>query len=124
MSSSADTKSLIETAITRFLDEVPALQPLKLTFALELHGRGDVQVYRIQLPGPKIDKDDAPEARVRLSVPRADFNHLATEGKVKSWRKSFELGHAKAEGQEQLLKLIANVVEKQEQRQSLRKAKH
>jgi hypothetical protein len=62
----ADTKSLIETAVTRFLAEVPALQPLKLVAGLDLHGRGDVQLYRVELPGPKVTKDIAADSRVRL----------------------------------------------------------
>ncbi|MBV9467220.1 MAG: hypothetical protein JO169_14015, partial [Solirubrobacterales bacterium] len=33
-----DTKSLIELAVRRFLDEVPALAPLKLVAGLELRG--------------------------------------------------------------------------------------
>ena len=49
-----DTKSLIETAVTRFLEEVPALQPLKLVAGLELRARGEPQMYRVELPGPKV----------------------------------------------------------------------
>ena len=47
MSSATDTKDLIETGVRRFLEEVPALQPLKLVVGLELRGRGDVQLYRV-----------------------------------------------------------------------------
>ena len=51
-----DAKTLIEIAVERFLEEVPALAPLKLIFAVELKGRGDVQMYRVELAGPgKID---------------------------------------------------------------------
>src|SRR5436305_14347790 len=57
LASPSDTKSLIETAVRRFLAEVPALQPLKLVAGLELRGRGDVQMYRVELPGPKVSKD-------------------------------------------------------------------
>ena len=42
-----------------FLAEVPALQPLRLVVGLELRGRGDVQMYRVELPGPQISKDIA-----------------------------------------------------------------
>lgn len=42
-----DTKALIETAVKRFLAEVPALQPLRIVAGLELRGRGDVQIYRV-----------------------------------------------------------------------------
>lgn len=119
-----DTKTLIETAARRFLDQVPALQRLKLVAALELRGRGDVQLYRVEMPGPKVTKDIAADARVRLSVPRPQFNELATEGQVRDWRKAFELGHARAEGSEQILRLIAQVVERQEERARTRKARH
>jgi hypothetical protein len=113
---------LIETAVTRFLEEVPALAPLKLVAGLELRGRGDVQLYRVQLPGPEVSKDLAPEAKVRLSVSRSHFNELATKGRVRDWREAFARGDAKATGIEQVLKLIVNVVERQEQRGHTRKA--
>ena len=119
--SGADTKALIETGVKRFLAEVPSLQNLKLVAGLELRGRGDVQLYRVELPGPKVTKDIASDARVRVIVPRSHFNELATDGKVKDWRQAFELGHAKAEGSEQILRLIANVVERQEERGRTRK---
>jgi hypothetical protein len=122
--SGADTKSLIETGVRRFLEEVPALQNLKLVIGLELRGRGDVQLYRVEMPGPKVTKDGAADARVRLVVPRANFNALAAEGGVRDWHRAFELGHAKAEGSPEILKLIGNVVERQEERSRTRKARH
>jgi hypothetical protein len=119
-----DAKSLIETGIGRFFEEVPALQPLKLVAGLELRGRGDTQLYRIELPGPKISKDVAADARVRLTVSRSQFNTLATKGRVQDWREAFERGEAKATGVDQVLKLIVNVVERQEERTRTRKARH
>ncbi|MGA2929362.1 MAG: hypothetical protein ABSG43_25915 [Solirubrobacteraceae bacterium] len=118
-----DTKTLIETAVKRFLDEVPALQPLKLIAGLELRGRGDIQLYRIELPGPKVTKDIAADAKVRLSIPRSHFNELATKGRLRDWREAFEKGDAKATGIEQVMKLIVNVVERQEERARTRKAR-
>ena len=123
MSSQSDTKALIETAVKRFLDEVPALQPLKIVAGLELRARGDVQMYRIELPGPKVTKDIAADSRVRISIPRSHFNELATKGHVRDWREAFEKGDAQATGVEQVMKLIVNVVEKQEERSRLRRAK-
>ena len=119
----SDTKALIETAVTRFLDDVPALAPLKLVAGLELRGRGDIQLYRVELPGPKVTKDIAPDAKVTLEIPRARFNELAEKGHIKQWREAFEKGEAKATGVEQVLRLIANVVEKQEERARTRRAK-
>jgi hypothetical protein len=123
LSSQSDTKSLIETAVTRFLDEVPALQPLKLVAGLELHGRGDVQLYRVELPGPQVSKSIPSDAKVNLSINRAAFNTLATKGHIGDWRASFEKGEAKATGIDQVLKLIVNVVERQEERSRTRRAK-
>jgi hypothetical protein len=109
--------------VRRFLDQVPALQPLKLVVGLELRGRGDVQLYRVELPGPVVTKDIASDAKVRLEIQRARFNELAAEGTVKKWREAFEHGEAKATGVEQILRLITQVVERQEERSRTRKAR-
>jgi hypothetical protein len=58
----ADTKALIELALEHFQKEVPALARLKLVTELELRGRGDIQLFRVELPGPKISKDIASDA--------------------------------------------------------------
>jgi hypothetical protein len=119
--SAAETKNLIEQAIAGFQKEVPALKQLKLVFELELRGRGDIQLFRVELPGPRITKDIASDAKVRLSVPRSHFNELASDGKIRNWREAFESGHVKASGPPEILRLIANVVEKQEERTRTRK---
>jgi imidazole glycerol phosphate synthase subunit HisF len=117
----AETKALIEQAVATFRKEVPALDKLKLVVELELRGRGDIQLFRVELPGPKVTKDIASDAKVRLSVPRADFNELAREGTIRHWREAFESGHVRATGPPEILKLIASVVEKQEERTRTRK---
>jgi hypothetical protein len=117
----ADTEKLIETAVRRVQEQVPALAGLKLVFQLELRGRGDVQIFRVELPGPKITKGLGPDARVTVAMPRANFNDLASEGTVKSYRAAFEHGHIKASGDAGILKLIAQVIERQEQRARLKK---
>jgi hypothetical protein len=122
--STDDAKTLIETAVNRFLAEVPALAPLKLVFAVELRGRGDVQMYRVELPGPKVTKGIAGDARVRVEMPRAFFNVMAQEAHIADWREAFMYGKAKATGVDQILKLIVHVVEKQEERQRTRRARH
>jgi hypothetical protein len=119
-----DTRSLIETAVNRFLEEVPALQPLKLVAGLELRARHDVQLYRVELPGPKVTKDIASDAKVRLEVQRAQFNELATKGHIADWEQAFAKGEAKATGIDQVLKLIANVVGLQQERSRTRRARH
>jgi hypothetical protein len=110
--------------VRRFLEEVPALAPLKLIAGLELRGRGDVQTYRVELPGPKVTKAPlSSDEKVTLEVSRSHFNTLATKGHVRDWREAFAHGDAKATGVEQVLRLIVNVVEKQEERSRLRRAK-
>jgi hypothetical protein len=119
---SADTKSLIEDAVRRFQQQVPALQQLKLVVGLELRGRGDVQHYRVEVPGPKVSKDVAADARLRLSLPRSHFNELARDGRIRDWREAFRHGHATATGPPEILQLIERVVERQEVRSRTKKA--
>ncbi len=102
---------------------MPALQPLKLVAGLDLRARHDVQQYRVELPGPKVTKDIASDAKVTVEVQRARFNELAVKGHVRDWREAFEKGEAKATGVEQVMKLIVNVVDRQEERGRTRKAK-
>jgi hypothetical protein len=117
----ADTKALIERAIQNFQREVPALSSLKLVVELELRGRGDIQLFRVEVPGPKVSRDIASDAKVRLSLPRSHFNELAREGTIRHWREAFESGTVKASGPPEILRLIANVVERQEERTRTRK---
>ena len=119
--STAETKALIEDSVRRFQHEVPALERLKLVVELELRGRGDIQLFRVELPGPKVTRDIASDAKVRLSVPRSHFNELARDGSVRHWREAFQSGTVKASGPAEILKLIQNVVEKQEERTRTRK---
>jgi hypothetical protein len=102
---------------------VPALAQLKLVAGLELRGRGDTQIYRVELPGPKVSKAVPADAKVNLEVTRARFNELATKGHVRDWRQAFEHGEAKATGIDQVLKLIVNVVERQEDRSRTRRVR-
>lgn len=118
-----DTKALIDTAVKRFLAEVPGLQSLRIVAGLELRGRGDVQIYRVELPGPVITKDIPSDAKVTIAVQRSHFNELAEKGRIKDWRRAFEHGDAKATGIDQVMKLIVNVVERQEERARTRKAR-
>jgi hypothetical protein len=117
----ASTSDLIRTAVERFQAEVPALGKLKLVFGLQLKAKHDVQLYRVELPGPKISKDLAQDERVLVEIDRPQFNELAEKGTLKSYRKAVETGHIKATGDSNVLKLIAQVVEKQEERARLKK---
>jgi hypothetical protein len=124
VSSKTDPKEQIERALANIAEEVPALAPLKLTFALVLRGRGDVQQFRVELPGPKITKEVASDARVTVEMPRSFFNVMADEGaKVADWREAFHYGQAKATGTPQILKLVERVVDMHDERTRLRRAK-
>jgi hypothetical protein len=117
----AETRAQIEQAIASFQREVPALARLKLVFELELRGRGDIQLFRVEVPGPKITRDIASDAKVRLSLPRTEFNELSKDGSIRRWREAFTSGHVKATGPPEILKLIQSVVAKQEERTRTRK---
>jgi len=118
-----DAKALIELATRRFIEEVPALAPIKLIVSIELRGRGDVQQFSLQMPDVLVTKGSAADAHVRVEMARAFFNVMAREGKVPDWIEAFTYGQAKASGPEQFLKLIIKVVEAQQERQHLRKAR-
>jgi hypothetical protein len=121
---SEDAKTLIEQAVRSFLDEVPALKPLKLVVGVELRGRGDTQQFRVQLPELDVRKDIAADARVRVDMRRDFFNAMVQNGaRVADWREAFEHGQAKATGVDQYMKLIVNVVERQEERNRTRRAR-
>jgi hypothetical protein len=120
----ASTQDLIKTAIERFQAEVPALAPLKLVFELELRGRGDVQMFRVELPGPKISKAASTEdARVTIEFQRAEFNRLAEDGTVRDYREAYDAGHIRVSGDPGIQKLIAQVVERHEQRARTKKVR-
>jgi hypothetical protein len=119
----ASTAELIRTAVERFQAEVPALQKLKLIFGLELRAKHDIQLYRVEVPGPQIKKDLAQDERVLVEIDRPQFNELAEKGTLKSYRKAYETGHIKVTGDSNVKKLIAQVVELQEQRSNLKKVR-
>ena len=117
----ASTADLIKTAVERFQAEVPALEKLKLVFGL----RAESQTRHPALPGraagAEDQKDLAQDERVLVEIDRPQFNELAEKGTIKSYRKAVETGHIKATGDSNVLKLIAQVVERQEERAKLRK---
>ena len=111
--STADTKALIEEGVKRYGDEVPALRGLALVVALELRARGDAPTWRVEVPGPKVAKEPAGDARVHVSVVRSHFNELAREGRLKHWVDAYEHGHVKVSGDPGVVKLIGNVIQRQ-----------
>lgn len=116
---------MIESAVRSFLEEVPALAPLKLVVGVDLIGRGDVQQFKLVMPDVTVTKDIAADARVRVEMRREFFNAMVEHGaKIPDWREAFTYGQAKATGVDQYLKLIVNVVAKQEERNRLRRARN
>jgi len=117
----ASTQELIKTAVERFQADVPALAKLKLTFELELRGRGDVQMFRVELPGPQITKGADPNARVTVSIPRSHFNELARDGRLRHYREAYGAGQIKVSGDPNIQKLISQVIARHEERARTRK---
>jgi hypothetical protein len=108
--------------IADFQRQVPALERLKLVFELELRGRGDIQLFRVEVPGPKISKSASTEdARVTVEFTRSEFNRLAEEGTVADYRAAWDAGDIKASGDSNMQKLIAQVIERHEQRARTKK---
>jgi hypothetical protein len=122
---SEDAKTLIDRAVHSFLEEVPALKPLTLVVGIDLHGRGDTQQFRLQMPEVEVTKDIGADARVRIEMRREFFNAMVEHGaRIPDWREAFLHGQAKATGVEQYMRLIVNVVERQEERNRTRKARN
>jgi hypothetical protein len=112
--STQDTRALITQAIDRFTAEVPALKQLKLVMRLELRARGgDPPIWRVELPGPSIQKDPAADARVDVSIGRPEFNELAAKGHLKDWATAYERGHVRVTGDEGVIRLVGQVVQRQ-----------
>ena len=109
------TTDLIEIAYKRFIEELPALEKLKLVARLELRGRGDIQVFRISAPGPEITKEEPEDARIEISVPRADFNDLA-DASLEHWHTAYEHGVVRIGGDPAVIRLLGGVIAKHEAR--------
>lgn len=111
--SATDTKALIALAIERLTEELPAIGQLKLVSRVELRARGgDAPIWRVELPGPKIDRDPAGDARIDVSVSRSHFNDLAKEGLLKHWADAYEQGHVRVTGDPAVVKLLGSVVQR------------
>ena len=112
-----DTKVLIEDLGRRFVEAVPALKTLSIPVKLELQHRSDHQIYLVEFPGPTASKDLAINAKIELLIMRHDFNDMvAPKAGLKQWLEAFDAGKVKPGGDPGLLKLIANVIERQQRR--------
>ena len=117
----SETQQLIELAGRRFLEEVPALKQLKLVIRLDLRARRESQTWRVQFPDVTAKKDPASDSRVTVLAPRSHFNELAKDGRLQHWRDAYENGYIRVAGQEDILKLIARVIERHETRAKIKK---
>ena len=81
---------------------------------LELRSRGtDVPIWRVEVPGPKISRDPAGDARIDISVSRSHFNELAADGRLRDWANAYERGHVRVTGDAAVTKLLGNVIQRQ-----------
>lgn len=111
--SSGDTRALIEQAIHNLGDQVPPLRQLKLVVRLELQTHGNAGAWRVEVPGPKITRDTAHDARIDVSIQRPAFNELAAKGTLRDWVRAYEKGQLRVTGDSGVIKLIGNVIERQ-----------
>jgi hypothetical protein len=115
--SATETKQLIAQAVERLFGAVPALRPLQLVIRLELHTHGrDVPIWRVEVPGPKIDRDPAADARIDVSIARPRFNELATDGTLEDWARAYDRGEVKVTGDRAVLALLGNVIQRRRAR--------
>jgi hypothetical protein len=119
----ARAQDLIEQAYRQFVEEMPALERLKLVIRLELRGKGDLQIYRVQTPGPTISKADPPDARIEVSLPRSHFNQLVDDGSLKHWHDAYDHGDVKVGGDPDVVKLLGTVIAKHEARARLKRVR-
>jgi len=120
----ADAKPMIKAAVTSLLEEVPQLKPLKLVVGVDLLGRSDLQQFRLVMPDLEVTKDPGLDAKVRVEMRRDFFNLMVEHGaKLADWHQALDEGRLKATGVMQYLRLIGQVVEKQQERVRLRRGK-
>lgn len=119
----ASAQDLIADAYRHLISEMPALERLKLVIRLELRGRGDVQVFRVTVPGPEVAKVDPADFRIEVSIPRASFNELVEKGTIRDWHDAYEHGDVKVGGDPDVVKLLGTVIGKHEARTQLRRVR-
>src|SRR5215216_1089891 len=115
--SATETKALIARAVERLQEELPALKQLKLVVRLELRARGgDAPIWRVEVPGPRIDRDPAGDARLDISVARSRYNELAEDGRLGDWADAYRRGQVNVTGDTAVMKLLGNVIERRRAR--------
>ena len=102
---------------------MPALEPIKLIVGVELRGRGDVQQFRLEMPGAKVTKGRRADARVRVDMRREFFNVMAREGEGRRLDRGLHLRPGEGHRARAVPALIVNVVERQQERERTPKAR-
>jgi hypothetical protein len=117
----ADAKPMIQGVVRDLLEEVPQLKPLKLTVGIDLLGRSDLQQFQLVMPELEVTKNPASDAKVRVEMRRDFFNLMVEHGaRLADWHQALDEGRVKATGVMQYLRLIGQVVEKEEERVRLK----
>lgn len=117
----ADAKPMIQATVTDLLEEVPQLKPLKLVVGIDLIGRADLQQFQLVMPDLEVTKDPGLDAKVRVEMRRDFFNLMVEHGaKLADWHQALSEGRVKATGVMQYLRLIGQVIEKEEERVRLK----
>jgi hypothetical protein len=112
----ASTEELIAVGVRRIQEQAPSLAKLKLVFALDLTtaalaGPGEVETYRVELPGPKVSGGEPDDARITVSIPKTMFELLAAEGDLADWREALHYGHLKVGGDSRVKRLLGRAIE-------------
>ncbi len=107
----SDTKTLIEGAVARLIDEVPALRNLALVFRLELRERGGPATWRVETPGPTASRDPGGDARIQIAMDRPAFNQLSQKGRLADWVAAYDKGAVRITGDQNVMKLIGKVID-------------
>ena len=112
----ASTEELIVAAVERVQEQAPSLAKLKLVVALELTsggltGPGKTDIYRIEVPGPKVSAGEPDDARLTLTIPKTMFDLIAAEGGLADWREALHYGHLKVGGDSRVKRVIGRAIE-------------
>ncbi len=113
--SEQETIGQIRTAVESFQKQLPATANMKLVFAFELDEGGDIQLFRIELPGPEVVRHPAGDARVTVMMDRGMFDHMLEDGSLARYRRAYGTGRIKTAGSQKIQKLLLMVIEKQEE---------
>jgi hypothetical protein len=60
-----------------------------------------------------VSRDPAGDARLDVTVSRPQFNELAKDGRLRDWVDAYNRGHITVTGEPAVVKLVANVIERQ-----------